>query len=203
MTTKDKTKQEAPVRTVSLAELPKPFKTYAELRRIDVGANIEKKNGLSFLSWTHALDHLLIEDPNANWSFGTPVSYGETLMVFCTVEAFGKSRTMHLPVMDSRGQAIKNPDARRVSDAMVRCLAKTIATFGIGLYVYAGSDLPDDEPAGDPLEQLIDAMNNSTNLEELRASYQAAFAQARNNRAAVDRLAKIKDQLKTNLEGKQ
>jgi hypothetical protein len=176
---------------------------FQEIRKLDLGHLIEKKNGRSYLSWVHALDVLLCKDRDATWTFGEPTQFGESLMVHCTVEAFGKSRSMHLPVMDHKNQAIKNPDARQVSDAMMRCLAKAIATFGIGLYIWAGSDYPDEEISGDPLEQLIDAMSNSTTLDELRASYQAAFTQARNNRAAVDRLSKIKDELKTKLEGEK
>jgi hypothetical protein len=64
-------------------------------------------------------------------------------MVFCTVEAFGKSRTAQLPVMDFRNKAIVNPDAMSVNTAMQRCLAKAIALHGLGLYIYAGEDMPE------------------------------------------------------------
>jgi hypothetical protein len=47
--------------------------------------------------------------------------------------------------MDNRNNAIVNPDARKISDAQMRCLAKCIATFGIGLYIYAGEDLPEED----------------------------------------------------------
>ena len=64
------------------------------------------------------------------------------MMVVCTVTAFGKPITMHLPVMDHRNAAIKNPDAVAVNKAMMRCLVKAIACHGLGLSVYAGEDLP-------------------------------------------------------------
>lgn len=64
------------------------------------------------------------------------------MMVVCTVTAFDKPITMHLPVMDHRNQAIKNPDAVAVNKAMMRCLVKAIACHGLGLEVYAGEDLP-------------------------------------------------------------
>ena len=64
------------------------------------------------------------------------------MMVFCSVHAFGKSMTAQLPVMDHRNKAIPNPDAMAVNTAMQRCLAKAIALHGIGLYIYAGEDLP-------------------------------------------------------------
>ena len=63
-------------------------------------------------------------------------------MVFCTVTAFGKRRTAQLPVMDFYNRAISNPDAYQVNTAMQRCLAKAISLHGIGLYIYAGEDLP-------------------------------------------------------------
>jgi hypothetical protein len=66
-------------------------------------------------------------------------------MVFCTVEAFGKSRTAQLPVMDFRNKAIHNPDAFAVNTAMQRCLAKAISLHGLGMYIYAGEDLPQED----------------------------------------------------------
>lgn len=120
---------------------------YSELRKIDVSKNIEKKNGLSYLSWAWAVDTLLQHDSLATWSYSEPQRFGETLMVSCTVKAFDKSMTAHLPVMNHRNQAIANPDAFQVNTAMQRCLAKAIALHGIGLYIYAGEDLPvDDTP---------------------------------------------------------
>jgi hypothetical protein len=47
--------------------------------------------------------------------------------------------------MDHRNKAIKNPDAFAVNTAMMRCLAKAIAMHGLGLYIYAGEDLPEGE----------------------------------------------------------
>lgn len=118
---------------------------YAELRKVNVNDHIEKKNGLSYLSWAWAVDTLLQHDPNATWTYDEPKTFGETLMVFCTVTAFGKSMTAQLPVMDYRNKAIPNPDAMAVNTAMQRCLAKAIALHGIGLYIYAGEDLPEED----------------------------------------------------------
>jgi len=123
---------------------------YLELRKIDVSEHIEKKNNLSYLSWAWAVDTLLQQDPNATWEYKEPAQFGETLMVFCSVTAFGKTMTAQLPVMDYRNKAIANPDAFSVNTAMQRCLAKAIALHGIGLYIYSGEDLPDV----DPLETL-------------------------------------------------
>lgn len=116
---------------------------YTKCRAIDVSAKIEKKNGLSYLSWAWAVDQLLLQDAAATWTYGEPRLYGDTLMVFCTVTAFGKAMTAQLPVMDHRNKAIPNPDAFAVNTAMQRCLVKAIALHGIGLYIYAGEDLPE------------------------------------------------------------
>ncbi len=118
---------------------------FKELRQINVGQHIEKKNGLSYLSWSWALDQLLQLDDAATWEYLDPKRFGDTLMVFCRVTAFGKSRTAQLPVMNFRNQAISNPNAYDVNTAMQRCLAKAISLHGIGLYIYAGEDLPTPE----------------------------------------------------------
>lgn len=119
--------------------------SYTKLAAINVNDKLEKKNGLSYLSWAWALDQLMRADADANWEYGDPKMYGETMMVFCTVAAFGKKRTAHLPVMDHRNKPIPNPDAFQVNTAMQRCLVKAIALHGLGLYIYAGEDLPEGE----------------------------------------------------------
>jgi hypothetical protein len=118
---------------------------YQTLRAINVNAHTEKKNNLTYLSWAWAVDQLLMQDPAATWSYGEPVRFGETLMVFCTVTAFGKTMTSQLPVMDYRNKAIPNPDSMAVNTAMQRCLAKAIALHGLGLYIFAGEDVPEDD----------------------------------------------------------
>ena len=115
---------------------------YTELRKINVNDYIERKNGLAYLSWSWAVDQLLQLDESASWEYAEPRIFGETMMVFCTVHAFGKSRTAQLPVMDFRNKAIHNPDAFSVNTAMQRCLTKAISLHGLGMYIYAGEDLP-------------------------------------------------------------
>ncbi len=115
---------------------------YTALRQINVNDYIERKNGLAYLSWSWAVDQLLQLDESASWEYAEPRLFGETMMVFCTVHAFGKSRTAQLPVMDFRNKAIHNPDAFSVNTAMQRCLAKAISLHGLGMYIYAGEDLP-------------------------------------------------------------
>jgi hypothetical protein len=149
---------------------------YAELRKINVNEHVEKKNGLSYLSWAWAVDQLMQLDETANWEYAEPKQFGDTLMVFCTVEAFGRKRTAQLPVMDYKNKAIPNPDAFQVNTAMQRCLAKAISLHGIGLYIYAGEDLPDasetnaDSPKTDEILSLLqDASVNG--MEALQAAW--------------------------------
>lgn len=123
---------------------------YSEIRKVNVNEHIEQKNGLNYLSWAWAVDQLLQLDSAATWSYGEPVRFGETLMVFCTVKAFGKEMTAQLPVMDYRNKAIANPDAMSVNTAMQRCLAKAIALHGLGLYIYTGEDIPQEDAVKKP-----------------------------------------------------
>jgi len=116
---------------------------YEELAKINVNDHTEKKNNLTYLSWAWAVDQLLRKDNEASWHYPEAKQYGNTMMVFCTVKAFGRERTAQLPVMDHRNKAIPEPDAFQVNVAMQRCLAKAIALHGIGLYIYAGEDLPE------------------------------------------------------------
>lgn len=116
---------------------------FERLAAINVGPHTEKKNGLTYLSWAWAWDQLLRQDPTASYEYLEPKSFGgDTWMVYCAVTAFGVTRTAHLPVMDHRNKAIANPDAFAINTAMQRALVKAIALHGLGLYIYAGEDLP-------------------------------------------------------------
>lgn len=127
---------------------------YQEIRNINVSQYIEKKNGLNYLSWSWALDQLLLLDENAHWEYLEPQWFNQTMMVFCRVHAFGKSRTAQLPVMDYLNQPIANPDAFQVNTAMQRCLAKAIALHGLGLYLYSGEDLPTIKSINPPTQSI-------------------------------------------------
>lgn len=154
---------------------------FSDLRKIDVSKHIEKKNGLNYLSWAWAVDQLLQLDETASWSYAEPKAYGDTLMVFCTVTAFGKSRTAQLPVMNHRNQAIQNPDAFQVNTAMQRCLAKAISLHGIGLYIYAGEDIPEQEQPNrqlntrprETLEIMMTACETKEELQKLWLEFSA------------------------------
>lgn len=128
---------------------------FLKMAAIDVRPYIEHKGKLSYVSWVFAVEQLMRIDPAANWVFHEPQLFGETMMVSCTVTAFGKPVTMHLPVMDHMNKAVKNPDAVVVNKNMMRCLVKAIACHGLGLNVYAGEDLPlEQAPKVTPMESF-------------------------------------------------
>jgi hypothetical protein len=123
-------------------------KSMSELLKINVNAFVEKKNGLSYLSWAHAWAEVLKIDPNATWEAfefnGMPACFihDSSAMVKTAVTIKGHTKTCWLPVMDHKNKAIKNPDAFAINTAMVRCMTKAISMHGLGLYLYAGEDLP-------------------------------------------------------------
>tara|TARA_R110000803_G_scaffold205690_1_gene272545 strand:- start:1191 stop:1688 length:498 start_codon:yes stop_codon:yes gene_type:complete len=129
---------------------------YQDLRKVDVSKHTEKKGQFTYLSWAWAVDTLLQHDESATWSYESPMIMADgSMMVFCTVHAFGKDMTAQLSVMDFKNQAKKNPDANDLNKAMQRCLAKAIALHGLGLYIYQGEDLPE----GDVLERITNIFN--------------------------------------------
>jgi hypothetical protein len=176
------------------------MKTFLELRKINVNEHTEKKGRFTYLSWTWAVDQLLENDPTATWTFGDPTYFAETLMVYCTVTAFGKSMTCQMPVINNSNKAIPNPNAMDVNTAMQRCLVKTIALFGIGLYIYAGEDLPQEDPI-DPttLQRLLEAISYCMNLNELKAEYINACKLVVNDPLALKSLELAKDKRKGEL----
>lgn len=175
---------------------------FNDLRKINVSEHIEKKGNLSYLSWTYAVDTLLQQDPQATWEFPEPKVWNDTVMVFCNVTAFGKTMRMQLPVMDNRNNSIKNPDTRKISDATMRCLAKCIATFGIGLYIYAGEDLPDDSTPAEPIniELMLNDIKTAINTVVLREVYISAVRNVKNDTNLLKKLEIAKDNRKLELE---
>jgi len=84
--------------------------------------------------------------PQAIMDFGANEMHEDgTVTVHCTIVIDTYARHMWLPVMDHRGRAIVRPDARAISDNKMRCMVKCLALFGLGLYIYAGEDLPSAE----------------------------------------------------------
>lgn len=175
--------------------------SYLELRKINVNEHTEKKGKFTYLSWAWAVDQLLQKDPTATWDYQAPMAFGDTLMVFCSVTAFGKTMTAQLPVLNAQNKAIANPDAFAVNTAMQRCLAKAIALHGIGLYIYAGEDIPEEEPVDLTLASSIwvENINSCKTIDELKEVYGKAYAAVSKDKNAVQIIANAKDMKKVEL----
>jgi len=124
----------------------------AKLLAKNVNDHVEKKNGLSYLSWAWAWAEALKADANATYKVEMFdgkcfMDINGTAMVFVTVTMFGKPMTCQLPVMDYRNKAIPKPDAFAVNTAIMRCMTKALALHGLGMYLYSGEDLPEEGKA--------------------------------------------------------
>lgn len=131
-----------------------------ELLKLNVNDHVEKKQNLSYLSWAWAWAEALKADPAASFEVipfdGKPyMDVNGTGMVWVTVTMFGKPMTCFLPVMDHRNKPITNPDAFQVNTALMRCMTKGLALHGLGLYIYAGEDLPEDEAAAPVIVKAV------------------------------------------------
>ena len=174
---------------------------FLELRKINVNEHTEKKGKFTYLSWSWAVDQLLQQDPQATWTYGDPVYFAETLMVFCSVTAFGKTMTAQMPVINNQNKAIQNPDAMAVNTAMQRCLVKAIALHGLALYIYAGEDLPEEEVVDltGQADIWVKAINTAKDIDELKTIYGNAYHQLSKDKSAVAKISAAKDDQKAKL----
>jgi hypothetical protein len=158
-----------------------------DLLKINVNDHTEKKNGLTYLSWAWAWAEALKADPSASFevkSFNYDayttlpfMSMNGTAMVWVTVTMFGKPMTCFLPVMDHRNKPIASPDSFQVNTAIMRCMVKGLALHGLGLYIYAGEDLPDDGQSGQA-EPVIVKVVTPTATADLEVNTGNAIANA-------------------------
>lgn len=127
------------------------------LSAIDVSDRIEKKNGMSYLSWSWAWAELRRHFPHA-WfrkhenAVGFPCFHDPQGFAFVKVTV-GLDRTGDhevtetFPVLNHRNQPIQGPNSFEVNNALQRCLTKAIAYHGLGHYIYAGEDMPQEAQA--------------------------------------------------------
>ena len=126
---------------------------FETLNAINVGEHIEKKNGLSYLAWAWAWAEVKKKFPTATytiyenkdgWNYHTD---GHTAWVKTGVTIDGLEHIEYLPVMDMRNRSIpiENVTSFDVNKAIQRSLTKACARHGLGLYIYAGEDLPEAE----------------------------------------------------------
>lgn len=127
---------------------------FIDLNSINVNDHVESKGGLKYLSWSWAWQEVKKYDPEANYEilerqteFG-PVNYftdGRTCWVKTTVTIKGITHIEELPIMNNSHRSIMLDavTSTDVNTAIQRSLTKAIARHGLGLYLYAGEDLPD------------------------------------------------------------
>ncbi len=170
----------------------------SELLKINVNDHIEKKLGLSYLSWAWAWAEVLKIDPTARYTVheydGLPLMYLKdgTGMVKVSVEIKGDIKTCLLPVLDAKNKAIENPNSFSVNTAIMRCLAKCIAIHGLGLYIYAGEDLPEAER--EEMDAEIDAkLAVATSVDALTTLFKSLPEATRQN--YIDKFAARKKEL--------
>jgi len=181
-----------------------------KLLKTNVNEHTEKKNNLTYLSWAWAWAEALKADSSAWYKiemFGDKcfMDINGTAMVFVTVTMYGKPMTCQLPVMDYRNKAIPNPDAFAVNTAIMRCMTKALSLHGLGLYIYAGEDLPEGESdEGTPDEgkmlDYIAAIQATTTVDELKNIYIEAFAATDGNKAWQTKMIAAKDAKKKELK---
>lgn len=130
---------------------------FADLNSINVSDKIEKKNGLSYLSWAWAWGELKKRHPSATYKIyenenGWPYfTDGRTCWVKTGVTVLDIEHIEYLPVMDHRNNSIPFDAVTSfdVNKTIQRSLTKAVARHGLGLYVFAGEDLPEA-----PFEQM-------------------------------------------------
>jgi hypothetical protein len=135
---------------------------FERLSAINVNAHVEKKKDLSYLSWAWAWSEVKKNCPDATYRIGE-TEYDDALGFMChtTVTIEEETLEMWLPVMDGANKSMKKQaytyqtrfGEKQVEGAttfdinktIMRCLVKNLAMFGLGIYIYAGEDLPEAE----------------------------------------------------------
>lgn len=144
---------------------------FSTLNDINVNGHVEKKNGLSYLSWAWAWAEVKKAFPDATytiyenadgWFYHTD---GKTAWVKTGVTISGLEHIEYLPVMDMRNKSIpvENVTSFDVNKAIQRSLTKACARHGLGLYIYAGEDLPESEQ-----EPLVPTKDEMTEMSTVR-----------------------------------
>lgn len=195
---------------------------FTELFELNVNDRVEKKEGLTYLSWAWAWAEFKKKFPDATYEVvknpdGMPYFANEQgAMCYTKVTADGLTYEMWLPVMDGKNKAMKwtsyeysTKNGIRTVEAftmfdvnktIMRCLVKNLAMFGLGLYIYAGEDLPDVTPDPVDVAPLIASINSATDMADLKKKFIAAYKSAEYDKSTLKQLEAAKDARKAQLE---
>jgi hypothetical protein len=142
---------------------------FERLSAINVNDHVEKKSNLTYLSWAWAWSETKRACPDATYKIGE-TTYDDALGFMChtTVTIEEETLEMWLPVMDGANKSMKKVEysySTRYGDKKVeaattfdinktimRCLVKNLAMFGLGIYIYAGEDLPEGDSTSTKVE---------------------------------------------------
>ena len=146
--------------------------TFEKLNAINVNDKTEQKNGLTYLSWAWAWAEIKKVDPEATYTIYENAdgcfyhTDGKTAWVKTGVTVGGIEHIEYLPVMDFRNKSISvdNITSFDVNKTIQRSLTKACARHGLGLYIYAGEDLPEmsDEDMKAEIKSLIQKTKTDT-----------------------------------------
>lgn len=168
---------------------------FEEVMKVNVNEKTEKKGNLTYLSWAWAWAEFKKLYPDATYEVkkfdGLPYVHDKETgyMVYTSVTADGLTYEMWLPVMDARNKTLMNATMFDINKTIMRCLAKNLAMFGLGLYIYAGEDLPEDEQAAKP---PAGAVKSSAPDEETKKARKPAQSYEDQLKAAMEMEIEIK-----------
>ena len=153
---------------------------FAVLNDINVNGHTEKKNNLTYLSWSWAWQMVKGLYPNATYTIyesdnGWPYfTDGRTCWVKTGVTIEGLEHIEYLPIMDFRNQSIPadKVTSMDMNKAIQRSLTKAIARHGLGLYIYAGEDLPEVEMQAKEEEEMKKQQADKEAMQELDYAFQ-------------------------------
>ena len=124
---------------------------FKKLYSTNVNEHVEKKGNFNYLSWPYAVAQLRLADPLATWTvkrFENDLPYQKTdlgVFVEVAVTCQGVTLSQIHPVLDGKNRPLVEPSSFDINTSIQRCLVKAIALHGLGLYVYAGEDLPQQQ----------------------------------------------------------
>ncbi|MBE7078462.1 MAG: DUF1071 domain-containing protein [Clostridiales bacterium] len=130
---------------------------FEEVYAINVNDKTEKKGKLTYLSWAFAWAEFKKIYPDATYKVnefdGKFCSGNDQMgyMVQTQVTAGDRTYEMWLPVMDVRNNTLLQPKMTEINKTIMRCLTKNLAMFGLGLYIYAGEDIPEPTKEFEPI----------------------------------------------------